>query len=71
LLQVKVEQTDKQLQEMQDSKSKGQKTKQKHQVSTSLGISKLTKSWYFVRACLLRVCCVCSTAFQQASDGLH
>ena len=36
LLQVKVEQTDKQLQEMQDSKSKGQKTKQKHQVSTEL-----------------------------------
>ena len=32
-----MEQTDKQLQEMQDSKSKGQKTKQKHQVSTELG----------------------------------
>ncbi|KAL0026471.1 hypothetical protein WJX77_001145 [Trebouxia sp. C0004] len=31
LQKVKVEQTDKQLQEMQDSKSKGQKTKQKHQ----------------------------------------
>ena len=31
-LQVKVEQTDKQLQEMHESKSKGQKAKQKHQV---------------------------------------
>lgn len=36
-LQVKVEQTDKQLQEMQDAKSKGQKAKQKQQVYAESG----------------------------------
>jgi len=59
LLQVKVEQTDKQLQEMQDSKSKGQKTKQKHQVSTELGYQQAIPKAETVCLSMLAECDMC------------